>query len=208
MNRLERRIIDISYEHKLSHIGSNLVTVNFLDHTYKTKDEKDQVILGNAHAGLALYVVLEDQGKCDAEEMLERHGIHSVRDPEHGVEVSGGSLGQAETIALGMAMANKERDVYLITSDGACAEGAVWETLKTAREQRLENFRVAVIANGYGAYGKIDVDDLDTRLNAFYPTLVVRANMFKWPDWLQGLDAHYAVMNDEMYKEITDGENK
>lgn len=206
MNELERRVIDLSYEHRLSHIGSNLVTVNFLDHTYKTMEKGSEVVLGNAHAGLALYVVNESLGKCDAEEMLEKHGIHSTRDVEHGVEVSGGSLGQAESIAVGMAMANRDQNVYLVTSDGACAEGAVWESLRIAREQKLENLRVAVIANGYGAYGEIDTEDLDARLNSFFPTLVVRANMFKWPDWLQGLDAHYAVMNDKMYEEITNGE--
>ena len=205
MNKLERKIIDLSYEHKLSHIGSNLVTVGFIDHTYKAKEKNASVVLANAHAGLALYVVLEKLGKCDAEEMLEKHGIHSTQDLEHGVEVSGGSLGQAETIAVGMAMADRKKNVYLITSDGACSEGAVWEALRIARDQKLENLRVAVIANGYGAYGEIDTEDLDTRLNSFYPTLVVRANMFKWPDWLQGLKAHYAIMNEEMYKEVTDG---
>ena len=72
-----------------------------------------------------------------------------------------------------------------------------------ARNERLENLRVSVVANGYGAYGKIDVDDLDTRLNAFYPTLVIKRDLFDFPDWLQGIDGHYVVMNEEQYKEIT-----
>jgi len=176
--------------------------VNFLEHTYNTKEKDAVVVLANAHAGLALYVVLEKLGLCDAEEMLKKHGIHSTRDVKHGVEVSGGSLGQVETIAVGMAMANRKRNVYLITSDGACAEGSVWEALRIAGEQKLENLRVAVIANGYGAYGEIDTNDLDLKLNLFYPVLVVRTNLYQFPDFLQGQAGHYVVMNEEQYKEI------
>jgi len=205
MNELEKRIINISYKNKLSHIGSCLCAVNFLDHTFNAKEKDSVVVLANAHAGVALYVVLEKYGFGDAEKMLKKHGVHSTRDVKHGIEVSGGSLGQAETVAVGMAMANRDRNVYLITSDGACAEGSVWEALRIAGEQKLENLRVAVIANGYGAYGKINIDDLDSRLNMFFPTLVVKVNLFQFPDWLQGLQGHYAVMDEKMYKEITNG---
>jgi transketolase N-terminal domain/subunit len=203
MQELEKRILDISYKNRLSHIGSNLCTVNFLNHTYETKEKDASVVLANAHAGLALYVVLEKQGLCDAEKMLKKHGIHSTRDVKHGVEVSGGSLGQAETIAVGMALADRTKNIYLITSDGACAEGSVWEALRIASEQKLENLRVAVIANGHGAYGDIDVEALDMRLQLFYPTYVVKTNLFQFPEWLQGLGGHYAIMDEKMYKEIT-----
>lgn len=204
MNRLEKRVIDLSYKNKLSHIGSCLCAINFIDHTYNTKEKDDLVVLGNAHAGVALYVVLEKNGLCDAQEMIDKHGTHSTRDPEHGVEVSGGSLGQVETVAVGLALSDRERDVYLITSDGACAEGSVWEALRIASEHKLENLKVAVIANGYGAYGKIDTEELDIRLQLFFPTLVVKTNLYQYPEWLQGLKGHYAVMDEKMYKEITE----
>lgn len=203
MNALEKQIIDISYEKKLSHIGSCLNTVNYLDHIYKIKEEGDTVVLGNSHAALALYVILEKYGKGNARELVDKHGTHAGRDIEHDIHVSGGSLGQAETIAVGMAMADPSHNVYLVTSDGACAEGSVWEALAVARKFRLENLRIAVIANGYGGNGVIDVDDLDARLNSFYPTLVVRTNLFQYPDWIQGLAAHYVVMNEDQYKEIS-----
>jgi len=199
---LEKRILKISYKHKLSHIGSCLNTVNFLDHTYKTKEKNASVVLANAHAGIALYAVLEKQGLCNAEKMFKKYGIHSTRDLKHGVEVSGGSLGQVEAIAVGMALGDRTRNVYLITSDGACAEGSVWEALRIAGELKLENLRVAVIANGYSALGKIDVNTLDARLNLFFPTLVVRTNLFQFPDWINGLDGHYVVMNEDQYREI------
>lgn len=204
MNKLERQIIDISYENKLSHISSCLGSVNFIDHCYEVMKDDDIFVLGNSHASLAHYVVLEKYGKANARELVKKHGVHANRDVENGIHVSGGSLGQAETVAVGMALANRDRDVYLLTSDGACNEGAIWEALRIAADNRLENLKVAVIANGMGALGKIDTDYLDTRLNAFYPVLVVRTNMFAYPDWLNGFSGHYAVMDEEKYKEVTE----
>jgi len=203
MNILQRQIIDISYKKRLSHIGSALSSVNMIDKIYEVIKPGDHFVLGNSHAALALYCVLEKRGKCKAEEMFDKYGTHAFRDIEHGVEVSGGSLGQPETVAIGLAMADRKHDTYLVTSDGACAEGAVWEALRIARDNRLENLRVTVIANGYSGLGKIDVNDLDTRLNAFYPTLVARTNLFEFPDYLNGLDGHYHILNKEEYEEIT-----
>jgi len=206
MKETEKRVVELAHEHQLSHLSSCLTSVDIIDRIYGVKKPEDAFVLGNAHAALALYVVLEKYNdKVDAEELLNKHGIHATRDPESGIWVSGGSLGQAETVAVGLAIADQEHDTYLVTSDGACAEGAIWEALTIARKLRIENLKITVVANGYGAYGKIDVEDLDTRLNAFYPTLVLRPNLFEWPGWLQGVDGHYVVMNEEQYKEVMDG---
>jgi len=202
MLETEKRVCELAYKHKLSHLSSCLLTVDVLDHVYSVKKPEDTVVLGNAHAALALYVILEKYNGTNPEEMLKIHGIHATRDPENGVFVSGGSLGQAETVAVGIAIADPKHDVYLVTSDGACTEGAIWEALAVARNMQIENLKVTVVANGHGAYSNIDVDDLDMRLNSFYPSLVIRKNLFNFPDWLQGLDGHYCVMNEKQYKEV------
>lgn len=201
MNPLKRRILDLSFKHKLSHIGSCLSTVDTIDKIYSIRKKDEPFILSNGHAGLALYVVLEKYEGQDAEKLLEKHGVHPNRDMSEGIWASTGSLGHGVGIALGMALADKARNVYVLTSDGECAEGSVWETLAIARKYQIENLRITLIANGYSAYDKVDTDDLDMRINSFYPTLTVRTNLYAWPDWLQGLNAHYVVMNEEQYKE-------
>lgn len=201
MNPLKKRILDLSYKHKLSHIGSCLAVVDTIDKIYSVKKKDEPFILSNGHAGLALYVVLEKYEGQDAEKLLEKHGVHPNRDMSEGIWASTGSLGHGVGIALGMALADKARNVYVLTSDGECAEGSVWETLAIARKYQIENLRITLIANGYSAYDKVDTDDLDMRINSFYPTLTVRTNLYAWPDWLQGLNAHYVVMNEEQYKE-------
>ena len=200
MNVLEKRILELSYKYKLSHIGSCLSAVNQIDSIYKIKEKDDIFVLGNAHAALALYVVLEKYGLGKAEAFIDKCGTH--QDRVGAITVAGGSLGQAETIAVGMAMANRSRNVYLMTSDGACAEGSVWEALRIAAEQRLENLRVVVIANGYSAYSKVDLAYLEQRLLSFYPVLFLKTNLYDFPDWCQSLEGHYHTITDSEYKEI------
>ena len=202
LSGLEKKIIDISYKKGLSHINSCLTAVALIDSVYEVKKPEDIFILSNGHSGFALYVVLEKYLGKNAEELYDKHGVHPNRDIGDGIYVSAGSLGSAITLAIGMAIVNRKREVYVLLSDGECVEGSVWEALRIAGELRLENLKVMVNANGTGAYGKIDTDLLDQRINMFYPTLVVRTKMFKFPDYLQGVHGHYKILNEKEYKEI------
>lgn len=201
MEDLRNRILELSFRHKLSHIGSCLSAVDTIDKIYSIKGKNEPFILSNGHAGLALYVVLEKYEGKNAEKLLLKHGVHPNRDLEDGIWASTGSLGHGLAIGVGMAFADRKRLVHIVTSDGDCAEGSIWEALAIARKYELENLRIAIIGNGYSAYDEVDIKDLDNRINSFYPSLMVKTNMFAYPDCLQGLDAHYHVLNEEEYKE-------
>ena len=202
MNKLQRRIVDLSYKYKSSHLSSCLTAVNIIDGIYQTKGKDEPFILSNGHAGLALYVVLEKYEGQDAEKLWLKHGVHPNRDKVDGIWCSTGSLGQGISVAVGMALADRTRGVFCLLSDGECAEGQVWEALKIAGDLRLENLRVAVNANGHSAYNAVDVDTLDTRLQMFFPSLVVKTNLYDFPDWLQGVNGHYQIMDKTQYEEI------
>lgn len=199
---LEKRIIEISYKKKLSHIGSCLTAVASIDNCYNAMKDGDKFVLSSGHAFLAWAVVLEKHKGLDAEKLVDEHGTHPVKNVGEGILVSTGSLGQGLPIAVGMALADREHFVYVITSDGEMAEGSMWEALRIAGEQKLENLRIAVVANGFSAMGRVDTDLLDTRMQMFYPSMVVRSDLFKFPAWIQGLNGHYQVMDETMYKEI------
>jgi len=207
MNGLERRCIALSYAHGKSHVSSVLNTVNVLAEIYALKSNSDIVVLGNSHAALALFVVLEANGKGDAEKLLLQHGTHASRDIAHDIWVSGGSLGQADPVALGLAMADRTRTVHLVTSDGALAEGSIWETLAIADRFEVNNFVPHVIANGYGAYGPIDIEALEYRLRAFFPCVVHQIPQERYPEWLRGLPGHYLVLTDVQASELMEYES-
>lgn len=202
LNELEKRIIDISFKHKLSHIGSCLSTVNYLDKVYKIKNREDPFILSNGHAGLALYVTLEKYGYGNAEYLIEKYGTHPSRCIRGGIWCSTGSLGMGLSVGVGMALADRNKIVYVSISDGECAEGSIWEALRIAKDFTLKNLKVTCIENGYSALGEIDLDYLETRLNAFYPIVMERIDMLKYPDYLQGLEGHYHILTKEEYEKI------
>jgi transketolase len=203
LNDIEKRIIEISYKLKLTHISAYLTACNLIDGIYSTKKKDEPFILSQGHAFAALAVVLEKYEGQDAEKLVAKYMTHPTRNMEEGIWCSTGSLGQGLTVAVGMALADRTKDVYVLTSDGEMCEGCCWEALKIAADQHLENLKVTVNANGFSAYNKVDVDLLDLRMQYFYPSLVIKTNMFKFPTWLQGVDGHYQSINSpERYEEI------
>ena len=197
---LTKRILQIAYENKLSHLGSYLSSVEIIDEIYFKMEPDDIFILSSGHAALALYVCLEKHRGANATELFKKHGGHPHRDEQHGIYCSTGSLGLGITVALGRAVANPKRKVYVLISDGECAEGSVWESLKTINEQNITNIEVYVNVNGYAAYMEVDSEYLTNRLRVFLPCINIRYTSVEQLPFLKGLNAHYHVMSESDYK--------
>ena len=197
---LKKRILEIAYKHKLSHLGSYLSAADIIDEIYENKDPDDIFILSSGHAALALYAALEKYEGKNAEELFLKHGGHPHRDEENGIYCSTGSLGLGITVAVGRALANKNRKVHVLISDGESAEGSVWESLRFIKESNLSNIEVYVNINGYAAYDKVDIKYLVDRLKVFLPTINIRYTSVNQYSFLRGLNAHYHVMSEEDYK--------
>lgn len=191
------RIIDISYKYGLSHLSSCLTMYPILESIYTSKKKDDLVVLSAGHAGVAQYVALEKYSQVDAEELVRDFGVHPCRDPSRGIHVSSGSLGSAVLVAIGLALANRERTVYCLLSDGECAEGTVWEGLAFVKKHDLRNLSVHVNVNGYSAYDTVDREDLEARLLAFCPWIIVHQTTNPDIPNLRGLQGHYHVIKSE-----------
>ena len=200
MVNLKKRILEIAYKHKLGHLGSYLSAADIVDEIYKNKNPEDIFILSSGHAALALYAALEKYEGKDAEELFLKHGGHPHRDEENGIYCSTGSLGLGITVAVGRALAYKNRKVHVLISDGESAEGSIWESLRFIKENNLSNIEVYVNVNGYAAYDKVDVKYLVDRLKVFLPTINIRYTSVNQYPFLRGLNAHYHVMSEEDYK--------
>lgn len=150
---LEQRILEISYKHKLSHIGSCLTAVKIIDEIYSKKKPDERFVLSCGHAGLALYVVLEKYNIANAEYLLDQCGVHPDRIlGGEAIDCSTGSLGQGLPIALGMALADRSKNVYCLVSDGECSEGSVYEALNIMNDEKINNLYVHLNYNQFGAY--------------------------------------------------------
>ena len=64
---LKKRILEIAYKNKLSHLGSYMSCVDAINMIFTRKNSDDIFILSNGHASLAQYVVLEKFHKHNAE---------------------------------------------------------------------------------------------------------------------------------------------
>jgi len=189
----KERIFEISKEDGNSHIGSALGIYETLKTIEPQMKPGDKIYLDGAHGSLGYFVWLEETSGYDAHDLHREHGTHQHKDKDKGIEASGGSLGLVASVALGHALANKDVNHWLITTDGSMAEGIHWEVLRIKADHKVDNLKYVVSANGFSAYDTVDVNLLEERMKAFCPDVqIVRVNT-NFED-KTGLEAHYSVL--------------
>jgi transketolase len=165
--KLRRHILKMTAEAGSGHPGGSLSAVEIVTALYfkvlrrRPEDpswpDRDRFVLSKAHACPVLYVVLAHCGYFPKEELGTFRKINSrLQGHAHtmtpGVEMSGGSLGQGLSFAVGAAMAGKldgrSSRVFAMLGDGECDEGQVWEAAMSASHYRLDNLVAIVDRNG------------------------------------------------------------
>ena len=178
---LKKRLLEVAYKKKLSHLGSYFSSLHIIDQIYSSMGPDDIFILSSGHAALALYCVLEKYKGHNAERLFDKHGGHPHLSIEDDLYCSTGSLGMGLTVAVGRALSNRKRKVHCLISDGESAEGSIWEALRFIHD-------------------KVDVDYLIDRLKAFLPSIIVHRTSVNQFSFLRGLNAHYHVMSENDFE--------
>lgn len=171
---MRREVVDLCYRspnHK-AHLGGSLSCVDILAALYADVMEtgvgatgaawgsRDRFVLSKAHAAVALYAALHQAGFLSDEEMSEPvcgHGTllyrQTQRDLAHGIEISGGSLGQGLGLSAGLALALARKRlpsrVFCLLGDGETNEGSIWESVAFASHNALSNLVILVDRNGF-----------------------------------------------------------
>lgn len=126
-------------------------------------ENRDRFFLSHGHYAIANYAALLEAGIIPLEE-LETYGFDDSRLPMSGMamytpgmEMSGGSLGQGLSIAVGTALAlrSKNNPAWVINSmsDGELDEGSVWEAAMSAAHHGLARIINIVDVNKQQADG-------------------------------------------------------
>jgi transketolase len=128
--------------------------------------DRDRFILSKGHAAPALYSVLARAGYFALSELA---GFRTIDSPLHGhpkqdagigVEVTSGSLGQGLSFGVGTVLAGrlakKDFRVYVLTGDGECDEGQVWEAAMSAAHYKTDTLTAIVDYNKYQQTGPIE----------------------------------------------------
>lgn len=149
-----------------SHLGGSLSCVEIMAVLYgsvmhynvkdPTNIDRDRFIPSKNHCVLAHIPALAEAGFIPHEEILEfqKDGGRLTGYPmrkEIGLEYSGGSLGMALSVGIGMALQLRERKsdarVYILMGDGELNEGAVWEAVMAAAHYKLSNLTSIIDRN-------------------------------------------------------------
>lgn len=196
MTDLTFRILSLAYKLKRSHIGSALTAAPILDEIYSQRKPDEPVILSAGHAFLGLAVVLEKHLGKDAEDLLRRHGVHPVKNEADGVYCSTGHLGQGISVAVGRALADRTRNVWVYITDGECSAGVVYESLAFAGRAKLDNLKVYCGWNGWAAY-RASNPHPRYALDQLFPIHWEYETPMRDIPFLHAQDAHYHVMTEE-----------
>lgn len=199
---LKEAMIRLLYQCKRSnfhHLGSAFATLPTVHEIYSELRATDKVVLSNGHAAAALYVELERYHQKDSSSLFNIMGDHPHLDPEWGIHCSTGSLGMGITVAVGLALAEKNISVHCIVSDGECAEGSTWEAIRFAKAKKLKNLKIYVIANGWSGYDSIDVTQLESQIKACNDEVLFKRED-NFPFDTKGLSAHYLQLDEELYQ--------
>lgn len=188
---LRKKIIKTAWEGQAGHITSSLSMVDILATLYwggilrhdpanSQWENRDQFILSKAHGGLGYYVLLALDGYFNVEDLRrycqpgQHLGDHS-NFCVNGVENSGGSLGHGLGIAAGKALSAKLNDsdnlIYVLTGDGECQEGSIWESAMMIGNFKLNNLIWIIDYNEFQANSRtndtMSLEPLQSKLDAF-----------------------------------------
>lgn len=177
---------------KSGHSGGSLSTTEILVALYfggimNVKPEepewegRDWLILSKGHACPAVYSVLAEKGFFPKEWLstLRKLGSplqgHPHADRVPGFDCSAGSLGQGLSVANGLGVAFKKKNmpnrVYCLLGDGELQEGQIWEAVMTAAHFKLDNVCAIVDYNRVQLDGTTDeimtLGDLHAKWKSF-----------------------------------------
>lgn len=188
--RLAALDMALSAGQKGSHLGGSLSCMEILAVLYGEVlrlnpenphwEERDRFIPSKNHCTLAHFPALAEAGFLDKSELIEftKDGGRMTGYPRNidiGLEYSGGSLGMALSVGVGIALASKERGrsnrVYVMMGDGELNEGCIWEAFMSAAQYRLDNL-IAIIDRNHLSYDGdteevMALESLEDKMRAF-----------------------------------------
>lgn len=185
--RIRRRVIDMCRGRGQGYAGQGLALADVLAHLYFRAMRHrgdgtylDRFVLSTGHSAIGLFATLGELGVYKPDE-LRTYGMSGSRIEESplegtpGFEITGGSLGQGLSQAVGMALGERLRGsgarVYCLLSDGELQEGQVWEAAMSASHFGLGNLVALIDNNRMQADGSpadvMGVEPVDERFRAF-----------------------------------------
>ena len=144
-------------------------------------EDRDRFLMSKAHGCPPHYIALAELGFFPKETLLTYGSIgskiqgHPDMRKTPGIEMSGGSLGQGLSVAVGMALGakllRKRYKIYCMVGDGEAQSGQIWEAAMAASHYSLDNIIGILDYNKMGAKGSchelLGIEPLAKKWQAF-----------------------------------------
>lgn len=179
---IRRTVIQMCMGRGQGYAGQGLALAELVATLYfdELRRDRDHLILSTGHSAIALFAGLRELGIYELEE-LETYGMDGSRIEESplegtpGFEITGGSLGQGLSQAVGMALGERllarGGRVYCLLSDGELQEGQIWEAAMSAGHYGLDNLVALIDDNRMQADGAtadvMTVEPIGDKFDAF-----------------------------------------
>ena len=160
--KIRRMVIELLYKHRACHLGPCMSCIEILVALYfgKIMKSEDKFLLSPGWKAAALYSVLAEKGIIDWDDLYENYyepgskywGL--VHHTVPGIEHSFGSAGHGLPVAIGIALAKRNRRIFVLISDGEMDCGTTWEGALFASHHKLDNLIVLVDYNKFQAFGR------------------------------------------------------
>jgi transketolase len=181
-NAIRRTVLEMCRGRGQGYAGQGLALADLMACLYfsELREGVDHFVLSTGHSAIAVFAALREKGVYELDE-LRTYGMDGSRIEESpleatpGFEITGGSLGQGLSQAVGMAIGERIRRtdsrMYCLVSDGELQEGQVWEAVMAAGHHRLDNLVLLVDNNRMQADGAtadvMEVEPVPEKLEAF-----------------------------------------
>jgi len=158
--QVKKDIIELSFRSKAGHTPSALSMSDYLLVLFKNyiQPPKDRILLGKPFGAQAYYSIFYRLGWIEAPfEKYCKDGLKEwsyIIDQNHPfIDFIDDTMGNALSVACGMAFADKNKKVFVNISDAYLQEGTAWEGIAFAGFHKLVNIILAVDFNGMQATG-------------------------------------------------------
>ena len=173
-----------------SHLGGSLSAIEIMavlyggilnvDPANPLWESRDIFIPSKNHCVLAHIPALAEKGFISHDEILEfqKDGGRLTGYPQRqeiGLEYSGGSLGMAISVGIGLALSSREKkrgnNIYILMGDGELNEGSIWEAFMSAAHYKLDNLTAIIDRNHLSYDGDTEdvmgLESLSDKMRAF-----------------------------------------
>jgi len=166
-SRIRSRAVGMVAARGLGYLGQALSSAEIFAALYTSvfRPGVDRLVISPGHYVIAAFAAAPEVGLLDeadlagyGEDGSELEAIGTERSP--GLDLTGGSLGQGLSGAIGFALADRLRGeqarTFCLVSDGELEEGQLWEAAMFAGHHRLDRLVVLLDANNSQVDGPVE----------------------------------------------------